>query len=151
MELEITLGFLALFLSPRQLHVLIELGQGLACPDMEDVSNVAPKRCSEKPMGSCDFNRIEKELLNQINPINGLRPSVQKASKEILMSYFIFYIRTPKPQSKINSKSKRLGVRRIQMASIILDIFLKKAIFLMSEIFSLNSLSSDTRSSHSTL
>lgn len=35
-DLEINLGSLLTFLSPRQLHVLIELLHGLSTPDMED-------------------------------------------------------------------------------------------------------------------
>ncbi|XP_015584958.1 autophagy-related protein 2 homolog B [Cephus cinctus] len=72
-DLEITLGSFTSFLSPRQLHVLLELGHGLASPDMEDTSNVAPRTCTEKPMADSDFNRVERELLHQIHPTQGLR------------------------------------------------------------------------------
>ncbi|XP_031784416.1 autophagy-related protein 2 homolog A [Nasonia vitripennis] len=73
-ELSVTLGSLTLFLSPRQAHVLLELTHGLASPDMEDVSNVAPRpTCTEKPMANSDFKKVERELLNQINPSQGLR------------------------------------------------------------------------------
>ncbi|XP_070517195.1 autophagy-related protein 2 homolog B isoform X2 [Cardiocondyla obscurior] len=72
-ELEITLGALTLFLSPRQLHVLLELAHGLASPDLEDVSNVVPRRYAEKPMASSDFNRIERELIHQTHPIQDLK------------------------------------------------------------------------------
>lgn len=50
------------------MHVLLELAHGLASPDIEDVSNVPSKTCTEKPMVNSDFNKIERELLNQINP-----------------------------------------------------------------------------------
>ncbi|XP_012255190.2 autophagy-related protein 2 homolog A [Athalia rosae] len=72
-EIEVTLGSFTSFISPRQLHVLIELAHGLASPDLEDTSNVAPRSCMEKPMGGSDFNRIERELLQQIHPVQGLR------------------------------------------------------------------------------
>ncbi|XP_029036559.2 autophagy-related protein 2 homolog B [Osmia bicornis bicornis] len=72
-ELEVTLGSFTSFLSPRQVHVLLELGHGLASPDLEDVSNVAPRTCTEKPMAGSDFNRVERELIHQIHPNQGLR------------------------------------------------------------------------------
>ncbi|XP_058807955.1 autophagy-related protein 2 homolog B isoform X2 [Phymastichus coffea] len=63
------MGPLTVFLSPRQVHALMELMEGLASPDMEDVSNVVPRHhCSDKPMLKSDFNKVERELLNQINP-----------------------------------------------------------------------------------
>ncbi|KZC06215.1 Autophagy-related protein 2 like protein B [Dufourea novaeangliae] len=71
--LEVTLGSFTSFLSPRQMHVLLELGHGLASPDLEDVSNVAPRNCTEKPMAVSDFNRVERELIHQIHPTQGLR------------------------------------------------------------------------------
>ncbi|XP_012275672.1 autophagy-related protein 2 homolog B isoform X2 [Orussus abietinus] len=72
-ELEVTLGSLTSFLSPRQVHVLMELGHGLASPDLEDMSNVPRRPYAEKPMAGSDFNRVERELLQQINPTQGLR------------------------------------------------------------------------------
>ncbi|EFN86545.1 Autophagy-related protein 2-like protein A [Harpegnathos saltator] len=72
-ELEITLGSLTLFLSPRQLHVLLELAHGLASPDLEDVSNVVPRTYMEKPMAGSDFSRIERELIHQTYPAPDLR------------------------------------------------------------------------------
>jgi hypothetical protein len=72
-----TLGSLTIFLSPRQFHVLMELTHGLASPDMEDVSNVAPRtNCTEKPMANSDFKRVERELLSQVNPTQGFRTMV---------------------------------------------------------------------------
>nr|XP_012226127.1 PREDICTED: autophagy-related protein 2 homolog B isoform X1 [Linepithema humile] len=72
-ELEINLGSLTLFLSPRQLHVLLELSHGLASPDLEDISNVVPKRYAEKPMAGSDFSRIERELIHQTHPMQDLK------------------------------------------------------------------------------
>lgn len=54
----------------------MELGHGLASPDSEDVSNVAPRTCTEKPMAGSDFNRVERELIHQIHPSQGLRSMV---------------------------------------------------------------------------
>ncbi|XP_021929227.1 autophagy-related protein 2 homolog B-like isoform X2 [Zootermopsis nevadensis] len=68
-DLEVNLGSLTTFLSARQLHVLIELLHGLATPDLEDTSNVAPRsRCMEKPMDSTDFHRVEQELQQKLHP-----------------------------------------------------------------------------------
>lgn len=78
MDLEVTLGSFTVFLSPRQVHILMELRRGLASPDMEDVSNVPPRPCTEKPMANSDFNRVERELLHQIHPSHGLRTMVNK-------------------------------------------------------------------------
>ncbi|XP_014232573.1 autophagy-related protein 2 homolog A [Trichogramma pretiosum] len=73
-ELIVTLGSLTMFMSPRQVHLLLELMQGLASPDMEDISNVAPRPvCTEKPMVNSDFNRVERELFSQINPAQSLK------------------------------------------------------------------------------
>ncbi|XP_066590734.1 autophagy-related protein 2 homolog B isoform X2 [Prorops nasuta] len=72
-ELEVTLGSFISYISPRQVHVLKELVHGLATPDLEDMSNVAPRQCTSKPMVSSDFNRVEKELIQQIHPTQGLR------------------------------------------------------------------------------
>lgn len=35
-SIEVNVGSLILFLTPRQIHVLIELANGFICPDMED-------------------------------------------------------------------------------------------------------------------
>ncbi|XP_072742677.1 autophagy-related protein 2 homolog B [Anoplolepis gracilipes] len=72
-ELEIILGSLTLFLSPRQLHVLLELAHGLASPNLEDMSNVVPRRYAEKPMASSDFSRIERELIHQTHPMQDFK------------------------------------------------------------------------------
>lgn len=74
--MEITLGSFISFLSPRQVHVLIELGHGLASPDLEDMSNVAPRTCMEKPMAGSDFNRVERELMHQLHPFQSLKSTV---------------------------------------------------------------------------
>ena len=76
-ELEMILGSFTSFLSPRQVHVLLELAHGLASPDLEDVSNVPSKNCPEKPMANSDFNRVERELLQKIQPLQGLRTMVR--------------------------------------------------------------------------
>ncbi|CAG2056493.1 unnamed protein product [Timema podura] len=73
-DIEVNLGSLTMFLSARQLHVLLELLHGLATPDLEDTSNVTPRtRCLEKPMDSSDFHRVEQELLHQLQPPPVLR------------------------------------------------------------------------------
>nr|CAD7433698.1 unnamed protein product [Timema monikensis] len=73
-DIEVNLGSLTMFLSARQLHVLLELLHGLATPDLEDTSNVTPRaRCMEKPMDSSDFHRVEQELLHQLQPSTVIR------------------------------------------------------------------------------
>ncbi|XP_011503827.1 PREDICTED: autophagy-related protein 2 homolog A [Ceratosolen solmsi marchali] len=73
-EFMATLGSFTIFLSPRQLHLLMELMHGLASPDIEDISNVTPRTtCTEKPMANSDFKRVERELLSQVNTIPGFR------------------------------------------------------------------------------
>ncbi|KAK7872956.1 hypothetical protein R5R35_004266 [Gryllus longicercus] len=68
-QLEVSCGSLLLFLSARQLHLLLELVEGLAAPDLEDTSNVAPRvHCVEKPMEAVDFRRVEQELQQQLLP-----------------------------------------------------------------------------------
>lgn len=80
-----------MFLSPRQLHVLLELAHGLASPDLEDVSNVVPRRYTEKPMASSDFNRIEHELIHQTHPMQDLKTTVCKFIY-ILMHFYVYII-----------------------------------------------------------
>lgn len=75
-ELEVILGSFTSFLSPRQMHILLELAHGLASPDLEDVSNVASRNCTEKPMVNSDFHRVERELMQKIQPLQGLRSMV---------------------------------------------------------------------------
>ncbi|KAK4884514.1 hypothetical protein RN001_000785 [Aquatica leii] len=67
-SLSMELGSLILFLSPRQVHVLLELANGLSSPDTEDTSNVSRQKCVEKPMSGLDYQRIEQELQQNIHP-----------------------------------------------------------------------------------
>ncbi|KAB0799030.1 hypothetical protein PPYR_06910 [Photinus pyralis] len=68
-SLSVEFGSLILFLSPRQVHVLLELANGIASPDLEDTSNVsARQKCVEKPMSGLDYQRIEQELQQNIHP-----------------------------------------------------------------------------------
>ncbi|KAK5648479.1 hypothetical protein RI129_003371 [Pyrocoelia pectoralis] len=68
-SLSVEFGSLILFLSPRQVHVLLELANGIASPDLEDTSNVSSKqKCVEKPMSGLDYQRIEQELQQNIHP-----------------------------------------------------------------------------------
>jgi len=91
-ELEIILGSLTLFLSPRQLHVLLELAHGLASPNLEDMSNVVPRRYAEKPMASSDFTRIERELIHQTYPIQDFKTTVTRFINVFLHKYKCFLI-----------------------------------------------------------
>ncbi|KAL3285630.1 hypothetical protein HHI36_000162 [Cryptolaemus montrouzieri] len=79
-SIEVNLGHLVLFLSPRQVHMLIELAAGLASPDLEDHSNVPQKsRCVEKPMTAVDYRRVENELQLQMRT-----PQLQAAGLQAL-------------------------------------------------------------------
>ncbi|KYB26228.1 Autophagy-related protein 2 homolog B-like Protein [Tribolium castaneum] len=77
-SIEMDTGPLLLFLSPRQLHLLIELVKGLLSPDLEDHSNVLTTKFVGKPMSSADYERIEKDLQQQLTnpgpsfPIHGV-------------------------------------------------------------------------------
>lgn len=73
-DLELNLGSLTVFSSPRQLHVLFELMHGLSQPDTVDTSNVAPRnRCTEKPMDPSDFQRVEQELQQHVQALSPLQ------------------------------------------------------------------------------
>ncbi|KAK9497547.1 hypothetical protein O3M35_004247 [Rhynocoris fuscipes] len=67
-DLEFNLGLLTLFLSPRQLYLLIEIFYSLASPCTQDTSNVLSKRSlGEKLMSSKDFKKVEQELQETLN------------------------------------------------------------------------------------
>ncbi|CAK1550463.1 unnamed protein product [Leptosia nina] len=69
-EVKVLLGSFLIFLTPRQLHTLIELCDALNQPDLEDTSNI-PLRPSGanvqcKPMKPADFQLIEAQLLGNL-------------------------------------------------------------------------------------
>ncbi|KRT81121.1 hypothetical protein AMK59_6232 [Oryctes borbonicus] len=75
-SIETNFGSFSVFLSPRQVHILLELINGLASPDIEDTSNVpARQKCTEKPMTGLDYQRIEQELQQQIQPMSNFQAS----------------------------------------------------------------------------
>lgn len=61
------------FVSPGQVYDLMDLGYGLASPDLENSSKMVLRTCTEKPMAGSDFDRVERELLHYINPTKGLK------------------------------------------------------------------------------
>ncbi|GJQ81045.1 Atg2 [Trypoxylus dichotomus] len=70
-SIETNFGSFSVFLSPRQVHILLELVNGLSSPHIEDTSNVPPRqKCTEKPMTGLDYQRIEQELQQQIQPLS---------------------------------------------------------------------------------
>ncbi|KAG5882217.1 hypothetical protein JTB14_024728 [Gonioctena quinquepunctata] len=72
-SIEVNLGSFIVFLSPRQFHLLIELANGLASPDIEDTSNVLPRtKYTTKPMTTLDYQRVEQALQQQIQPLSSL-------------------------------------------------------------------------------
>ncbi|XP_047512068.1 autophagy-related protein 2 homolog A isoform X1 [Pieris napi] len=69
-EVKVLLGSFLIFLTPRQLHTLLELCDALNQPDLEDTSNI-PMRPSGvnvqcKPMKPADFQLIEAQLLGNL-------------------------------------------------------------------------------------
>ncbi|XP_022818068.1 autophagy-related protein 2 homolog A isoform X1 [Spodoptera litura] len=66
-EVNMSFGSLIVFITPRQLHTLIELADALNQPDLEDRTNI-PLRPSGtaqcKPMKPADFQLIEAQLLD---------------------------------------------------------------------------------------
>lgn len=69
-EVKMLFGSLMVFISPRQLHTLIELVDALNQPHLEDTSNL-PIRSSGmniqcKPMKQADFQLIEAQLLGNL-------------------------------------------------------------------------------------
>ncbi|XP_028161137.1 autophagy-related protein 2 homolog A-like isoform X2 [Ostrinia furnacalis] len=80
-EVKMLFGSCIVFISPRQLHTLIELIDALNQPQLEDTSNI-PLRPSNinvqcKPMRQADFQLIEAQLLGNLERQN-LRPSSSK-------------------------------------------------------------------------
>ncbi|XP_038206483.1 autophagy-related protein 2 homolog A [Zerene cesonia] len=69
-EVKVLLGSFLVFMTPRQLHTIIELCDALNQPDLEDTSNI-PIRPSGvnvqcKPMTHADFQLIEAQLLGNL-------------------------------------------------------------------------------------
>ncbi|KAH1007770.1 hypothetical protein HUJ04_004965 [Dendroctonus ponderosae] len=61
--IELNLGALVLFLSPRQFHMLKELAEGFLSPNSKDTSNALRKNQPEpRPMTEMDYERIEEQL-----------------------------------------------------------------------------------------
>lgn len=68
-SMEVNLGGLLLFLTPRQVHILLDLANGISSPHIEDNSNIPPKqKCVEKPMNCMDYQRVEQDLQDQVHP-----------------------------------------------------------------------------------
>ncbi|KAL1461700.1 hypothetical protein WDU94_013572, partial [Cyamophila willieti] len=67
-DLEVNMGSLLIFSTPRQVHLLQELLHGLSTPGIQDSSNVIAK---EKRMNRADFERVGLDLLHQLHPGSG--------------------------------------------------------------------------------
>lgn len=61
-ELEFSLGSLSLFLSPRQLYLLVEIVHSLNAPHTQDSSNIKYKKAGDKLLSSTDYRKIEQDL-----------------------------------------------------------------------------------------
>ncbi|XP_076030640.1 autophagy-related 2 [Oratosquilla oratoria] len=67
-DLEMNFGSLVMFLSPRQIYLLLELAGGISSPDTVDNSNVIRQEHGrQKPMDPKDYQRIEIELQKQLH------------------------------------------------------------------------------------
>uniref|UniRef100_A0A8D8U0S0 Autophagy-related protein 2 n=3 Tax=Cacopsylla melanoneura TaxID=428564 RepID=A0A8D8U0S0_9HEMI len=64
-DLEVNMGSLLIFSTPRQVHLLQELLHGLSTPGIQDSSNVIAQ---EKRMNRADFERVGLDLLHQLHP-----------------------------------------------------------------------------------
>lgn len=64
LSLEINFGPLNVICSPRQLYLVIEILRGISKPLIEKEQNTP----IQKPMSESDFNRIELDLLNHVEP-----------------------------------------------------------------------------------
>ncbi|KAI0241927.1 hypothetical protein LSAT2_015473 [Lamellibrachia satsuma] len=68
LELDGHFGAINVHLSPRQVHLLIEIFKGLSTPGVSDDGSVPPgNRAGSKPMQSDDFRRVEQELAKQLH------------------------------------------------------------------------------------
>lgn len=66
LELDCILGRVNIHLSPRQVHLLLEIANGLAAPGSCDDSNTRKKGTTNKPMSEMDYERVEHELQRQL-------------------------------------------------------------------------------------
>ncbi|CAN8009581.1 unnamed protein product, partial [Ixodes pacificus] len=64
-EVEFNLDQMPLFLSPRQVNLLIKLAKGFYCPGNEGALGAVHSKC--KPMDLRDFARVEQDLQRQIS------------------------------------------------------------------------------------
>lgn len=70
-DFRINCGSLIMFMSPRQIHLLLELSEGMASPDKVDIDrgfthSNATKSQKQKPMDPSDFRKVESELLKEL-------------------------------------------------------------------------------------
>ncbi|KAK8735432.1 hypothetical protein OTU49_005389 [Cherax quadricarinatus] len=67
-DLRMNCGSLIMFLSPRQIHLLLELSEGVASPDKLDLEPSDPRILGgkQKPMDPNDFRKVENELLKEL-------------------------------------------------------------------------------------
>lgn len=64
LSMEINFGPLNIICSPRQLYLLIEILRGISKPLIEQ----KPSAPVQKPMSESDFNHIEQDLYNHVEP-----------------------------------------------------------------------------------
>ncbi|XP_076267231.1 autophagy-related 2 isoform X1 [Rhynchophorus ferrugineus] len=73
--IDVNLGSVVLFMSPRQFHILMELVNGFCSPDLEDHSNIPNRNPYQpRPMTQKDYDRVEEQLIQMTTPMNQYQP-----------------------------------------------------------------------------
>ncbi|XP_074651009.1 autophagy-related protein 2 homolog B-like [Tubulanus polymorphus] len=67
LEIDCHLGAFNAFLSPKKVHILLDLANGLSSPGTCDNSNVKPRGSTNKPMLPDDYHRVEQELQRHLS------------------------------------------------------------------------------------
>ncbi|XP_064622147.1 autophagy-related protein 2 homolog B-like isoform X2 [Lineus longissimus] len=67
-KLEVNCNLMALkvLLSPKQVHILLQLVSGLSSPGTCDNTNIKPRSASDKPMQADDYRKVEQDLQTQL-------------------------------------------------------------------------------------
>jgi len=92
LSLGINFGPLNIIFSPRQLYLVIEILRGISMP-LTEQNQSAP---IQKPMSESDFNRIELDLFNHVEPRSdlGLREMQGWSNLQGYFSLILYFINT---------------------------------------------------------
>lgn len=99
LSLEINFGALNVICCPRQLYLVIEILRGISMPLIEQ-NQSAP---IQKPMSKSDFNRIELDLYNHVEPRPdlGLRGMQGWSNLQGSFSLILYFLNTRQPIHKM--------------------------------------------------